>query len=158
VGAERACCSRYRPLFCARAGVWRCERNLCRYLPMGDAAALTRAREMDLTIGRSRTVPRPGDFRAVVENGRLLLPEEVVDLVAGQSGVRSASEFLSWLETFPSAVAERMHWSPQDVCRATVGIQALLREHLDPAVMAHQPRGPVRVYGALDPRRRCRAP
>jgi hypothetical protein len=107
---------------------------------------------MDLAIGRSSSEARPGDFGAKVEGGQLLLPGGVVDLFAAQ-GVRSAAELLSWLEAFPSAVAAEMRWNPTDVGRATARVRALLRNHMDAALMADRPRGPVRVYGALDPRR-----
>ena len=106
---------------------------------------------MDLSIARSNGAPRRGDFGAKVQNGQLLLPGTVVDLAAGQ-GVRSALELLSWLEAFPSAVAEQMQWSATDVNEAKGRIEALVRRYVDPVGLG--PRGPrrVRVYGARHPR------
>ncbi|MBS0224431.1 MAG: hypothetical protein JSR91_27235 [Proteobacteria bacterium] len=87
----------------------------------------------------------PGDFHARIIGGTLVLPEEVAGPLRRQ-GVRTAEDLVSYLQAFPSSVADALHWSVGDVRRATQNLKETLRghigeEHLDPTSRPNLPTG-----------------
>lgn len=102
-----------------------------------------------LKIAANGDTAKPGDFGAVVGDGVLILPREIAEALAGH-GVRNATEFLSYLQAFPTAIADELHWAPADVANALARLRVQLRgrvadDFLDP------PQRPARRYGALPP-------
>jgi hypothetical protein len=92
----------------------------------------------------------PGNLGAIVEGDYLLLPEPVARLFHA-AGVRNGAELLSYLYSFPGAVAVTLHWTLSDVGVATKALHDQLRGHVDEAIL-DPPRQPKRTYGALYPR------
>ena len=102
-----------------------------------------------LRIKATHCKAQPGDFEAAVEGGYLLLPEEVADAFASH-GLRNASEVLSYLYTFPSAIAADLHWNVAEVLQALDVLRAKLRGRVDDEVV-NPPERPRFGYGALNP-------
>jgi hypothetical protein len=92
---------------------------------------------------------RPGDFGAAVVGGDLMLPEDIVNVLASH-GVRTAAELVSYLQTFPSAVAHELHWTVSDVMKGLTSLGGQLRGYVDDAIL-NPPQRPKMGYGALDP-------
>lgn len=91
----------------------------------------------------------PGDFRASVhEASSLLLPRDVASALASH-GVRNAAEFVSYVDSFPSAVAAELNWSVADVLNAVSKLRDQLRGHVDEAILSPPRRQ--HGYGALNP-------
>jgi hypothetical protein len=93
----------------------------------------------------------PGDFGGSVDkaNSVLLLPEHIASFLASH-GVHSASEFVSYTESFPSAIAAELDWSAADVVQALSKLRDQLRGHVDEAIL-NPPQRAKHVYGAFDP-------
>lgn len=70
-------------------------------------------------------IAEQGDFRArvSVKDGALLLPDELARF-ALQHGVRNAEDFMSFADSFPTALATFLGWTHQEVRAAA----ALLRK------------------------------
>lgn len=58
-----------------------------------------------------------GDLNARISGGKLELPRELASALAAQS-IRTAPELLSYGASFPSAVAQILGWSPEQVAKA----------------------------------------
>ena len=87
----------------------------------------------------------PGDFHARIMGDKLVLPKEVADALQ-RLGVRTAEDLMSYLQAFPSSVADALHWSVGDVRSATQNLKEKLRghigeEHLNPTSRPNLPRG-----------------
>jgi hypothetical protein len=93
--------------------------------------------------------PTPGDWKASVSNGKLLLPTQLA-LAAREQGVRTAEDFLSFAEAFPSAIAFVLQWPLPQVKAATSRLRRQLRDHVPPAVP--ESARPGHAFGAMDPR------
>jgi hypothetical protein len=91
----------------------------------------------------------PGDFHAEVTGEKLLLPADVVDALATLK-VRNAIQFLTYVQSFPSAVAESLRWNVRDVLDAAHHLVAQLRGHI-PEQILNPPAPEERRYGALHP-------
>ena len=91
----------------------------------------------------------PGDFGAIVRDDRLALPVDVARGLAALS-IKTAEELLSYLQTFPTAVARQLGWSVDDLDRAVDQLVVALEGHVDVRVL--HPEAPVEHgLGALDP-------
>lgn len=102
-----------------------------------------------LTLSPTDDTASPGDLRARVVDGRLLVPRQVA-AAARDAGVRTAADLLSYMQSFPSAVADQLHWSAADVTAATQRLQNDLRGHVEPEILA-PPQRKSPVLGARDP-------
>jgi len=72
----------------------------------------------------------PGDLHATISGNRLYIPKAAARAF-GQQGVRTASDLLSYMQTYPSAVAEALHWSSGDVSAATERLRTQLAGKID---------------------------
>ena len=89
-----------------------------------------------------------GDLNATVCGNKLLVPKAAS---FGQQGVRTASDLLSYMQTYPSAVAEALHWSSGDVSAATEKLRTQLTGKVDNSTLdSRQQATP--PLGARDPR------
>ena len=91
----------------------------------------------------------PGDFHARIIGEKLVLPKEVAEALQRQ-GVRTAEDLMSYLQAFPSGVADALHWSVGDVGRATQNLRETLRGHIGEEHLDTAPR-PNLPMGARDP-------
>jgi hypothetical protein len=91
----------------------------------------------------------PGDFGAKLAEGKLWLPQEIVEPL-GRFSVRTAEDLLAYLGAFPSAIAEALGWRLEEVERARESLVSALREHLDPALLERTPTFDPPL-GAFDP-------
>ena len=92
-----------------------------------------------------------GNFGADVAGTTLFLSPEVVSALKSH-GVMTAEEFVSYVQTFPTAIAEDLDWDVSDVQRGLAILTSQLRglipdDMLDPKDVRGR-----RPYGALDPR------
>jgi Papain family cysteine protease len=94
---------------------------------------------------------KPGDFGAIVDESALALelPEQIATTLQSQ-GVHTASELISYIEAFPSAIAARLKWTLPDVLSGLEALRGQLKGHVDDAVLSPTKRGPV-SYGAMNP-------
>lgn len=95
----------------------------------------------------------PGDFGIVVKEPDLLVPEAVVHAVP-PGDIRTVTDFVSYMDAFPSAVASLLHWSVSDVHHGLGKLRAQLRGHVDDSVV-EPVRRPRFAYGALNPNATC---
>jgi len=102
-----------------------------------------------LSIQPAREQVAPGDLHAHIAGDKLLLPEEFARAVL-QDGVRTAEDLLAYMQSFPSAVAETLHWQLRDVARATERLRAILRGRVDDQLL-HPSTRPSPPLGAMDP-------
>ena len=117
------------------------------------AAATTRKAtsvHTHLTIEPTRRlVCHPGEFGAEVADNVLRLPELVASSFRAV-GARDAIDALSYLEAFPTAIANQLQWNVSDVVHAGDMLKKQLRGHIADELLA--PSEPTqRVYGAIKP-------
>jgi hypothetical protein len=101
---------------------------------------------------RIRAIPaaeRRGNLCAKIDDGNLLLPTRIVEVLAALD-IRTAADLVSYLQAFPSSIAIQLGWDLADVSRALRRLRAQLKgrvheDILNPAVRREPP------YGALDP-------
>ena len=89
------------------------------------------------------------DFGAEVRGEQLLVPRDLAEALARLS-VKNAVQFVSYLYTFPSAIAGELGWELEDVLKARSALVTKLRGTL-PDVILDPPPAPKRSYGALPP-------
>ena len=90
----------------------------------------------------------PGDLHVRVSGDQLLVPAPVCRALAGQ-GLRTATDLLSYLVAFPSAVAHSLHWNHGEVAKAVDRLRIDLAGYIDTdAYSARRPNPPL---GALSP-------
>lgn len=63
----------------------------------------------------------PGDLNARLVPGKLEVPQELATMLAEQS-IRTAPQLLSYGLSFPSALAQSLGWSAEDVLKAFNGL------------------------------------
>lgn len=102
-----------------------------------------------LTIRSSAGRSSPGDLHARVENQNVYLPDPVAKAFQ-QEGVRTAADLLSYMHAFPSAVADILHWQPQEVAQATSRLERQLLGRVDNSVLGPGTRSNPPL-GAFDP-------
>ena len=74
-----------------------------------------------------------GDFGAKIENGKLLLPEGVYQLVTNDGDCRDAASIASLFDTFPShkrVIAEGLGWERQEVDAAYQKLFELIKPYI----------------------------
>ena len=89
-----------------------------------------------------------GDLNTAVSGNTLLVPKAAA---FRQQGVRTASDLLSYMQTYPSAVAEALHWSSGDVSAATEKLRTQLSGKVDSSILDSQQQA-TPPLGARDPR------
>jgi hypothetical protein len=90
-----------------------------------------------------------GNLHARYLSGALFVPERVAVILAAL-GVRTASDLVSILQTFPSAIANQLGWSNSDVANAL----ELLRKELEGRVerdILYPPKRESPFWGARRP-------
>jgi hypothetical protein len=102
-----------------------------------------------LAIQPAHEQPAPGDLHAHIAGDKLFLPEEFARAVL-KDGVRTAEDLLAYMQAFPSAVAETLHWPVQDVIRATERLRVILRGRIDDQFLRPSTRQSPPL-GAMDP-------
>jgi hypothetical protein len=103
-----------------------------------------------LTIIPAALHAKPGDLGALVQGNCLLLPEPIARMFL-TFGVRNGAELLSYLYSFPGAVAVALQWPLPAVGAAANVLHGQLRGYVDEAILNPTPQ-PKRVYGAIYPR------
>ena len=90
-----------------------------------------------------------GDFRAQVSQSKVFVPQDIKSLLDKMS-VRTAEDFVSLIDSFPSVIAEQLGWEFEEVTTARVALIQKLRGVIEDAYL--QPLStPPRRCGALDP-------
>ncbi len=103
-----------------------------------------------LTIAASSSESPPGDFAATIDetNSRLFLPRDFANSLASH-GIQTAADMVSYLQSFPTAAAEDLDWSIEDVSRGLDRLKDLLRGHVDDFIL-HPPEHRTHGYGGLN--------
>ncbi len=101
-----------------------------------------------LTIQPNEDEATPGDLHAQVSGDNLLLPREFAQAFM-REGVRTASDLLSYMESFPSSVAYLLNWKVADVRSAVLLLQKVLSGYLDAGPQTKKYPNP--SLGAMDP-------
>lgn len=114
---------------------------------MGSVLFVKRLAVMKLQPSSSRSV-KPRDFDLLVSGGNLIVPMEL--LTAFDRPVNSAEELVAYLQTFPTAVAQRFGWTSDEVTTAKERLFDRLRRVL-PDAMLDPPPAPERRFGAMPP-------
>lgn len=91
----------------------------------------------------------PGDFGAEVSGVELKLPKEVAEALASH-GVSSAADMVAYLQTYPTSIANDLHWRVEDVMAGIDRLNTILRGHVDEDILTPIPR-PHMSYGARRP-------
>jgi hypothetical protein len=104
-----------------------------------------------LQIDSCDQVATPGDFAAAIDQANcvLLLPREVAQKFVSH-GIRTATDLISYLQTFPSASADDLQWSIADVTRGLERLKEQLRGHVDDAIL-NPPARADHGYGGRNP-------
>jgi len=92
-----------------------------------------------------------GDFDGFIDESRhaLMLPEKIAGTFKSH-GVFTAAKMLSYLESFPSAIAAELDWTVPEVVRGLRTLRTKLKGHVDDALL--EPSRPGRFsYGAMNP-------
>ncbi len=107
---------------------------------------------MSLPIAYTPTLrPAKGDFGAQVEGETVLLPESLAPSLR-RFQVQSGEDLLSYVSSFPSAIAAALGWTAEETRQAEAGLIEKLRGRVHEAMIepaATEPRG----FGAFDPSR-----
>ncbi|MBI1317849.1 MAG: hypothetical protein GC168_02735 [Candidatus Hydrogenedens sp.] len=96
--------------------------------------------------------PPPGDFGAQVTPGdspSVEIPEPVLSAL-GSLSIRSAEELLSYADSFPTAIAASLGWSPQQVQQATQRLKATLHGFVPESLLGEFRPRPM-SFGARPP-------
>jgi hypothetical protein len=105
--------------------------------------------ELAVTIrSPSSRPPRPGDLAVRLAGDHVTVPHQLAHLVE-QIPVRSLSDLIVLLDTYPTDVASELEWVLDDVRLARERLVEELRDHLNPLLVAHQPTR--RAFGAREP-------
>ena len=91
------------------------------------------------------------DFGAEIEGAgvRLLVPQNVAEALE-RLAIQTAEEFVSYVYSFPSAIAGELGWEPEDVIRARPNLLARLRGFVPDDIL--DPKSPPRhSYGTFHP-------
>jgi hypothetical protein len=96
-----------------------------------------------------RTLPPPGDFGASVDPNGVTLPAALTEPLRAQGAV-ALLDVVSYLQSFPSAIAAMLNWSAPDVVEATRRFETQL-DQLLPGVIPKPRWGTANILGARDP-------
>jgi hypothetical protein len=91
----------------------------------------------------------PGDFHARVVGPDLILPGFIASKLKAQ-GIRTATQLLSLVNGFPSAVAHMLDWSIADTTSAAESLRSQMKGHVD-AFFLSAPTKYMPPLGARDP-------
>jgi hypothetical protein len=91
----------------------------------------------------------PGDFHARVVGSNLVLPGGIASKLKAQ-GIETATQLLSLVNGFPSAVAHMLDWSITDATRAAEILRSQMKGHVDPFFLS-APTKYMPPLGARDP-------
>lgn len=90
-----------------------------------------------------------GNFGARVDGERLLVPP-ILGTILLENRLTTAEGFVSFAHSFPTALAQPLGWSPDDVMQALYRLTPLLRGLVSRDIL-NPPSPPKRGYGALNP-------
>jgi hypothetical protein len=102
-----------------------------------------------LQIKSTAATDKPGDLRASLKGGKMLLPERVVKALA-PLGIHTAVDLVVYFDSFPSAVAGELGWETRDVQDALEILRRQLKGIVDDTIL-HPTKRPEPFSGALDP-------
>jgi len=102
-----------------------------------------------LKIKAVPSAARPGNFGAKVVGSELRLPESVANAFAAH-GVRNATDLVSYLHAFPSAIAADLHWNVRDVLRGLDELSVQLSGFVADEILS-PPQRPRVYFGAQNP-------
>jgi hypothetical protein len=92
-----------------------------------------------------------GDLHATISGNQILIPRAAAQSF-DQQGVRTAADLLSFMQTYPSAVAKALNWSDKDVSAATEKLRGQLAGKVDSALLSDpKDNPPLPPLGARDP-------
>jgi|HubBroStandDraft_6_1064221.scaffolds.fasta_scaffold529700_2 hypothetical protein len=97
----------------------------------------------------SRIRASAGDFGAKVQGDRLLVPRRLGTVLISNH-LDTAEDFVSYMQSFPTALAAQLGWTVEDVVRARTRLLEVLRGLLPDEFLDPEPPPP-RGYGALRP-------
>lgn len=93
----------------------------------------------------------PGDLHATISGNTILIPRAAAQSFK-QQGVRTAVDLLSYMQTYPSAVASALKWSDKDVSVATEKLRGQLSGKVDSALLSDPTDNPpLPPLGARNP-------
>jgi hypothetical protein len=92
------------------------------------------------------------DFGVEVLGSRLLVPQDLA-VALDRLSVRTAEDFVSYLYSFPGAVAALLNWSVEDVIDARSSLISRLHGVVDEKIL-EPPKVQQRAYGARFPHQR----
>ena len=102
-----------------------------------------------LMIRSGSWAPHPGDFGSRVADSEFYVSADVATALESL-GVRNSTELLSYLETFPSAIAAKLGWTVPEVQEAAERLKRDLDGHVEAFLLRPTPRRDT-AFGALDP-------
>ena len=73
--------------------------------------------------------PVRGSFQVRVSGNKLLVPRSLAEALH-KDGVRTAEDLVSYVQSFPSSVADTLQWSMSDVQDAVVKLKKELQGHV----------------------------
>lgn len=91
----------------------------------------------------------PSDFKARVSGSTLLLPIDLADMLA-RAQIRTAIQFVVYVKSFPSALAEMLAWKRSEVEEASQRLESQLKGFV-PEDILNPPAAPARKYGVTHP-------
>ena len=94
----------------------------------------------------------PGDFGGKVQDGKLLLPQNVYKLFDDLRATHDAGSLIATYQHFPSykkVLAEHLGWKEEEVQKAYENLVDLVRDHVPERYLNWSP--PKRAYGAMPP-------
>lgn len=104
-----------------------------------------------LILTPSDGVITPGDLHAQISGTTILIPKAAAQSFS-QQGVRTALDLLSYMQTYPSAVAGALNWSNKDVSKAAEKLRGQLVGKVDSAALGDPADNPpLPPLGARDP-------
>lgn len=94
----------------------------------------------------------PGNFGGKVEDGKLLLPQNIYQFFYKAQATRDAGILIATYQHFPSykkLLAEHLGWDEQKVQEAYENLVELVRDYVPERYLNWNP--PKRVYGVMPP-------
>lgn len=100
-------------------------------------------------VGVKKKVSNPGDFGIALKNGKLEVPQTIMDC-AGAYTNQTAAEFFAVVSSFPTSLSRNLNWAVDDVEKAVQKLAQQLTGHVEPALLKVATR-PAPSTGAMDP-------
>ena len=97
---------------------------------------------------------RPGDFGGKIENGKLLLPQQIYNFFDELGGTHDAGVLIATYQHWPSqreVLARQLGWKEEEVQQAYEGLVDLVRDHVPEECLNWNP--PQYGMGAREPKK-----